>query len=117
MNETTILNAGANETTVLGGNTYGTLTRKKTFETITITKPAFAIGREQNKVDYCIKDNGAVGRRHAEIVSRGGETFIVDRNSTNGTFVNNVRVSAGVETKLNSGDTISLADEEFTYNA
>ena len=117
MSETTILNAGANETTVLGGNTYGTLTRKKTFETITITKPAFAIGREQNKVDYCIKDNGAVGRRHAEIVSRGGETFIVDRNSTNGTFVNDVRVSAGVETKLNSGDTISLADEEFTYNA
>lgn len=114
---TTVLNAGTNETTVLNNASYGTLTRKKNFETITINRPSFAIGREQNKVDYCIKDNGAVGRRHAEIVSHGGATYIVDRNSTNGTFVNNVRVSAGVETKLNSGDTISLADEEFTYNA
>ncbi len=116
-NETTVLNAGSNETTVLGGNSYGTLTRKKTFETIAITKPEFSIGREMSKVDYCVKDNNAVGRRHAEIVSRGGETYIVDRNSTNGTFVNNVRVGAGVETKLSSGDTIMLADEEFTYNA
>ena len=44
-------------------------------------------------------------------------TYLKDNNSTNGTFVNNVRVKSGSETLLANGDKITLGDEEFTYEA
>ncbi len=116
--ETTVLNQGSNETTVLNSNrSYGSLIRNKTRETITISKASFRIGRERSKVDYCVSDNTAVGRLHAIIVSKNGESYIVDQDSTNGTSVNDVKASPRVETKLRNGDKISLADEEFTFNA
>lgn len=126
---TTVLGGGRGETTVLGGGdsgattvlsggaSYGTLTRSKNGERITITRDQFKIGRERSRVDYCINDNTAVGRLHAIIVSRGGSTFVVDQNSTNCTFVNSVRATANQEVRLNNGDKVTFADEEFTYNA
>lgn len=113
--QTTVL-GGAGETTVLNAN-LGTLTRKKNGENITINKEQFKIGRDRSRVDYCISDNTAVGRLHAIIVNRGGSAYVVDQNSKNGTFVNDVRASANQEVKLNNGDKVSFADEEFTYSA
>ena len=117
--ETTVLGQGSNETTVLSGAgaaARGTLIRNKNGERISINKDVFKIGRERSRVDYCISDNTAVGRHHATIISRNGESFIVDQNSRNFTFVNDVKSAPNVETKLNNGDKICLADEEFTYN-
>ena len=117
-NETTVLGQGAGETTVLSSNKVsGSLTRSKTGEKINITRDNFKIGRERSKVDYCISDNTAIGRHHATIVSRNGEAYLVDQNSRNFTFVNNVKVPANTETKLNNGDKITFGDEEYTYNA
>lgn len=113
--QTTVL-GGAGETTVLNAN-LGTLTRKKNGENISINKEQFKIGRDRSRVDYCISDNTAVGRLHAIIVNRGGSAYVVDQNSTNGTFVNDVRAAANQEVKLNNGDKVSFADEEFTYSA
>ncbi len=116
--DTTVLGGGAGDTTVLGGGvSFGTLTRTKNGERIAITRDQFKIGRERNRVDYCISDNTAVGRLHAIIVNRGGSTFIVDQSSTNGTFVNSVRATPKQETPINNGDRVSFADEEFTFNA
>lgn len=47
-----------------------------------------------------------VSAMHAEIVERGSRWFVVDRDSTNGTFVNNVRVQG--ETQLKDGDIIAF---------
>lgn len=114
--ETTVLNQGASETTVLNQNVhYGTLTRKKNKETITINSARFIIGKERAKVNYCVVDNTSVSRTHATIVNRGGTAYLLDMNATNGTFVNGVRLNPGQETALKNGDTILLADEEFTY--
>ena len=112
--ETTLLNQGGSETTLLSQN-FGKLTRMRTKESVSINKTEFVIGRERSRVDYCINDNTNVGRAHAKILNRGGTAYLVDMNATNGTFLNNVKVS-GTQVALKNGDKITLADEDFTYN-
>ena len=116
---TGILNDGSSATTVLGnaGMPTATLIRKKTGEKITIDKAEFRIGKERNKVDYCITGNSNISRTHATIVYRNGAFAIVDNNATNGTNVNGVAVSAGKERALTGNETIRLADEEFLFRA
>lgn len=112
--ETTLLNQGSSETTLLNQN-FGKLTRVRTKESVSINKTEFVIGRERSRVDYCISDNTNIGRAHAKILNRGGTAYLVDMNATNGTFLNNVKVS-GTQVALKNGDKITLADEDFTYN-
>ena len=117
-NETTVLGQGAGETSVLAEtHVNGSLVREKNGEKINITRDNFKIGRERSKVDYCISDNTAVGRHHATIIIRNDEAYLVDQNSRNYTFLNDVKVAPNVETKLHEGDKISFADEAYTYHA
>ncbi|MCC8164427.1 MAG: FHA domain-containing protein [Lachnospiraceae bacterium] len=115
--ETSVLGSGAGETSVLSGNMQpaATLIRRKNGETARISKASFAIGRERQKVDFCVPDNNSVGRTHANIICKGGVYYIVDNNSTNFTFVNGNKIGPNQEVKLNSGDKIKLADEEFEF--
>ncbi len=120
--ETTVLSAANNigETTVLGQTSASIevkpmLYRIKNNERIIIDKPVFRIGKEKSYVDYFIGDNTAVSRSHANIVSRGGEYFIVDTNSTNHTYVNGNMIQSNVETKILQGTRIQLANEEFEF--
>ena len=116
--ETSVLGGGAGETSVLGGGAMqptATLIRKKNGETALISKPQFIIGKERQKVDFCVPDNNSVSRNHANILCKGGVYYIVDKNSTNYTFVNGNKLNPNQEVKLNSGDKIKLADEEFEF--
>ena len=120
--ETTVLGGGATigETTVLGSGApnvqvHPHLIRTKNNERIDISKPVFRIGKERSYVDYFIGDNTAVSRSHANIVSRDGEYFIVDTNSTNHTYVNGGVILSNSETKLSNGTKIRLANEEFEF--
>jgi pSer/pThr/pTyr-binding forkhead associated (FHA) protein len=47
---------------------------------------------------------------HARIERRGAGYYLVDENSTNGTRVNGVRISAGRRVPLAEGDRIAIAD-------
>jgi S1-C subfamily serine protease len=114
--ETGLLGLGAGETGVLGGASSqipASLTRLKNNETISIGKPSFAIGKERARVDYCVPDNNSVSRVHVHLTYRNGDYFITDNNSTNYTFINGNKIAPKTETKLQSGDKIKLADEEF----
>ena len=111
---TTVLSAGSSETTVLSGKPYARLVRKSNGETVTVNANTFVIGRERRKANYCIADNGSVGRAHAQIVKNGDKVAIVDLNSVNGTFVNGVKCAPNAAVTLNSGDKITLSDEDFT---
>ena len=115
--ETSVLGAGAGETSVLGGGMQpqATLTRKKNGEKAVITSSLFTIGKERQKVNFCIPDNNSISRTHAKIMCKGGVFYVVDNNSTNYTFVNGNKINPGQEVKLNSGDKIKLADEEFEF--
>lgn len=83
--------------------------------TMVIDKPEFVIGRNQEAVDYTVKDNNNIGRTHAKIISREGFYYIIDLDSKNGTFINETQVESGVETPIQFGDVIKLANQDFVF--
>lgn len=124
--------ANFGETTVLGGSAIGETTvlsvannsvqsvvpyliRSKNNEKILLNKPVFRIGKERSYVDYFVGDNTAISRSHANIVTRDGEYFVVDTNSTNHTFVNGTMINSNEEIKINHSDKIRLGNEEFEF--
>jgi len=121
--ETTVLNAATfGETTVLDAGMIQQevkiqpyLIRVKNNERIELNKPVFRIGKEKSYVDYFISDNTAISRSHANVISRDGEYFVVDTNSTNHTYVNGMMIQSNVETKIADGAKIRLANEEFEF--
>lgn len=119
--ETTLLAAPtAGETTVLDASSYIAkpvphLVRYKTGEKVAVNKPIFRIGKEKSYVDYFISDNTAISRSHADIIVKDNSYYVVDRNSTNHTFVNGTIIENGVENKINPGDKIRFANEEFDF--
>ena len=99
----------------LGTKPVPHLVRKKTGETINITKSEFTIGKSHTKADYAIDNNTAISRVHCIIVQRDGVNYIKDNNSTNHTFVDGVELQPGKEMLLKNKMTIQLGDEEFTF--
>ena len=79
-----------------------------------LNKPIAIIGRSQKKAD-CVLTSERVGRKHAVIIHNGklSEYSILDRDSLNGTFVNNKRISSYQLYPLKDGDMIRFADSEF----
>jgi hypothetical protein len=49
-----------------------------------------------------------VGRRHARIFVQNGQVYIEDLNSTNGSFVNNARLTPNQAQSLRNGDEVRL---------
>ena len=80
-----------------------------------INKPVYRIGKDRIYADFFIGSNPAVSRNHADIISKEGCFYIRDLNSTNGTYVNNVRVSDIDEIEIHEGDIIRFANEEFVF--
>ena len=81
-------------------------------QTFVLDHDRLTIGRDPNN-DIVINDP-QVSRQHARIRRQGGLTLIEDMGSTNGTFVNGMRL-ANPHT-LATGDSISLGDAvRLTY--
>ena len=116
--ETSVLNEGAGETTVLGAsaNAGAYLIRRKNRERIMITGPVFTIGKERRRVNYCVDDNTSVSRCHARISRKGSQYMAADMNSTNYTFINGMKVNPGEEKALSDNDILRLSDEEFEFH-
>lgn len=116
--ETSVLNEGAGETTVLGaGSSSGAyLIRRKNRERIMLTGPVFTIGKERRRVNYCVDDNSSVSRCHVRISRKGSQYMVADMNSTNYTFINGVKVNPGEEKPLSDNDLLRLSDEEFEFH-
>jgi ABC transport system ATP-binding/permease protein len=70
------------------------------------------IGRDPNC--YLPLNHPTVSFRHAEIYKRDGELFIRDLGSTNGTFVNGLRIA---HSPLKSGDQIAIGPFKLSYDA
>jgi len=92
------------------------ISRKNGHESKTcITKDRFLIGKMEASVDYLIS-NPKVSRIHAEIVRENGDYFIIDLESTNKTYVDNVQCISGQKTPLTDGALIKIADEEILFS-
>jgi len=118
--ETTVLSNSFGETTVLDAvpeycKPTPHLIRAKNNERIPVNKPLFRLGKEKSYADYCISDNPAISRSHANIIERGGEYFVVDTNSTNHTYVDGVMLQSNQETKLSDGAKLRLGNEDFEF--
>jgi len=72
----------------------------------------FTIGRDPTNDIYVADPK--ISRVHAEIVRREGQLYVVDNRSTNGTFLNGMRITEGV---LREGMSLKVGNCEFTLTA
>ena len=99
----------------VGRPALGYLIRCKTGEKIQIVQNEFVLGKDPSQTDYCVSGNSAISRAHAVIIFNGKNAGVTDKNATNGTFVNGMRVAPFQQTPLKEGDILRLADEEFKF--
>lgn len=88
--------------------------RRSDGETYYIRACEFHIGKSSDAECY-IQDNHAISRKHAFILHRECDYFIVDDGSTNHTYVNGQMLEPGTETLLHHEDVIRFGDEEFDF--
>lgn len=91
------------------------LVRKRTGERIAINRTLFKLGKDASYVDYCIRDNPAVSRNHADILRKTDGYYLVDKGSLNHTFVNGKKLAVDEYRKLEDGCLVQLADEVFEF--
>lgn len=82
--------------------------------TYAITGSRFILGRHTDKCHLVIP-NKKVGRVHAQIVTKGEQYYLVDLDSKNGTFLNQVRLIPQREYPINNGDQLRLVDVEYIF--
>ena len=68
------------------------------------------IGREPSLPIHLDADT-QVSRRHARVSVQGGQAVVEDLGSTNGTYVNDVRVTPGATAPLVDGDVLRIASD------
>ena len=70
---------------------------------------------EQVDIDLSNLDAGKLGvsRRHALLRPTPNKLFLIDLESTNGTYVNTLPIGRGMAQEIKSGDTIALAGLSF----
>lgn len=93
----------------------GYLLRTKNQEKIVVSTVPFLLGSEQEVVQYWISENKSVSRQHAEISIQNNQWVLIDKGSTNKSFVNGVALSPHSPKVLNEGDAIKLSNEYFTW--
>ena len=118
---TTVLGDDSGGTTVLGYDepeipVFPSLKRIRTDEVFSIDKPTFRIGKEQKYCDLFIGDNTYISRSHADIITRDERYYIIDRNSTNKTYVDGKVIPIEKEIEIFPGSQIRLANEDFTFD-
>lgn len=78
-----------------------------------ITKPEFVIGKKADMVDGYIDFNHAISRTHCKILWYEGAYYLIDLESANGTFVNQVRIAPMQSMEIQVGDIVRMADNDF----
>ena len=81
---------------------------------VPITDTVFTVGRRPGNL-LCITDDQFISGMHAELVWRNGQTFVVDKNSTNGTFVNDQKLTPGSEMIVNNGDRVKFGATTYLF--
>jgi pSer/pThr/pTyr-binding forkhead associated (FHA) protein len=74
------------------------------------------IGRDAANMIALPNDTNS-SRRHATISINGSEYSVVDNSSSNGTFLNGVRIPANVPQPLRPGDEVQIGMTRFRFDA
>ena len=83
----------------------------ETLHELTLENPRLLIGRSEHN-DLPISSK-FISRHHALLVRHGSATFLMDLNSTNGTYVNSKRISNHV---LVHNDVVTLGNHRIKFN-
>ncbi len=83
----------------------------RTLREIEMNRPRMLVGRSDHN-DVCVNSR-FISRHHALFVKHGTATFLMDLNSTNGTYVNSQRVSNHV---LLHDDVISIGNHGIKFH-
>ncbi len=89
--------------------------RKRSGQSMEINKDVFRIGTAAKHVDFYIGDNAWIGSIHADIRRDHGDWYVIDRNSLNHTYVDDVQAPPSVPVALRNGSIIRLANEDFEF--
>lgn len=104
------------ETSVLSDSTEGVSKLiskgKRLAEDISIPEGRLRIGRLGSVCEYCI-DEPEISRVHAVLEKKGNTVTLTDMDSTNGTYVNDIRIQSAEAVELSQGDIISMADIKY----
>lgn len=91
------------------------LTNTSDGEVISIPGCPCVLGKNVNKCDVIINES-VISRIHMKFVEDNNGIYIEDMDSSNGTFVNNVRLRPHEKCYVESDDRIRLADMEYIYH-
>ena len=72
------------------------------------------IGRDSD--NSVVIDNKLASRHHALIQKIREDYFLKDENSTNGTYLNGVKIPTGKYIKLNRGDKITIGSANLVFS-
>lgn len=83
-------------------------------EKIQINKSEFIIGRLKESVDYDIA-NRAIGKVHAKFIIKDDKFYLVDLESKNGTYLNNIRLKPMTMYEIKDNSTITFANSQYIF--
>ena len=83
-------------------------------DNILLTEFPFFIGKSGEKTNYRIEDS-TVSRFHARIDKEENELWLTDLNSTNGTFLNGIRLLPYDRIKVDRGDFIVISRKRYEF--
>ena len=75
----------------------------------------FYIGRFQKDTD-ALKNVVSISRMHCKIEQLEGKYYVSDLHSTNGTYVNQIKLTEGNKKELKAGDELSIADIKYRFS-
>ncbi|MCQ2417728.1 MAG: FHA domain-containing protein [Oscillospiraceae bacterium] len=91
------------------------LIRLKTQEEYPLTDAVVRVGRDRADLGIALQDNLHVGRDHAELRGTQDGYVLVDKKSSNHTYLNGQMLEPYKEYYLKNGDQIVFADDKFEY--
>lgn len=81
---------------------------------LTIPPGRYTIGRGQTT--HITLKHTSISRMHAILEFFEGKCCVIDVNSTNGTFLNGIRLTPSQRTKVKHGDTLKFGKGHWTFS-
>ncbi|MGP1611861.1 MAG: DUF6382 domain-containing protein [Catonella sp.] len=106
-NPTTLL-TGA----MIGNGIYCLKSEELNDENILLTEFPFFIGKSEENTNHRIEDS-TVSRFHARIDKEEDELWLTDLNSTNGTFLNGIRMIPYDRVRVSKGDSVVISRKRY----